>query len=102
MCSISSASLAEVCQAIEELAARSGAWGGAGAGAGAGAGGGAGHGDRADNAAGRPTGGRSPVTLPGDCADDDITSRVAEAWAMIADANPEVARRVPGYLKAAE
>jgi len=35
-------------------------------------------------------------------ADDDIAARLAETWAMIADANPEVARRVPGYLSAAE
>jgi hypothetical protein len=29
---------------------------------------------------------------------DDIAARLAEAWAMIADADPEVARRLRGYL----
>jgi hypothetical protein len=83
MCSTSSASLAQVCRAIEELAARSGSGSGADDG-------GAGPGDSAT------------AGPPGDNADDDIAARLAEAWAMIANANPEVARRVPGYLKAAE
>jgi hypothetical protein len=29
---------------------------------------------------------------------DDAAARLAEAWAMIADADPEVARRLQGYL----
>jgi hypothetical protein len=35
---------------------------------------------------------------PGAPEGDDIAARLAEAWAMIADADPEVARRLRGYL----
>ena len=35
-----------------------------------------------------------------DGADDDVTSRLAAIWAMIAEADPELARRLPGYLAA--
>jgi hypothetical protein len=33
---------------------------------------------------------------------DDTVARVAAIWEMIADANPELAKRLPGYLSAAE
>lgn len=33
---------------------------------------------------------------------DEITARVAAVWAMVADADPELARRLRGYLSAAE
>jgi hypothetical protein len=33
---------------------------------------------------------------------DEITARVAAIWAMVADADPELARRLPGYLSAGE
>jgi hypothetical protein len=35
---------------------------------------------------------------PGAPEEDDMAARLAEAWAMIADADPEVARRLRGYL----
>jgi hypothetical protein len=35
-------------------------------------------------------------------ADGLVAARVAAIWAMIAEADPELARRVPGYLDAAE
>jgi hypothetical protein len=31
-------------------------------------------------------------------AGDDIADRLAAVWAMIADADPELAKRLPGYL----
>lgn len=71
MCSTSSARLAAVCRAIEELADRSAVRSGA-------------------------TG-----EQPGENA-DDIPARLAAAWALIAAADPHVARRVAGYLQAAE
>lgn len=41
---------------------------------------------------------------PRDAAEaaDDMTDRLAEIWAMIADMDPELARRLPGYLTATE
>jgi len=36
--------------------------------------------------------GKSPPGQPG-----DITSRLAQIWAMVAELDPELARRVPGY-----
>lgn len=38
----------------------------------------------------------------GEPGEDEIAARVAAVWAMVADADPELARRVPGYLSAAE
>lgn len=66
--------LARVCRAIEELA-------------------------------GRPASGDKAQSLPPDVQDggtagDDITARLAAIWAMVAAADPELARRLPGYLNA--
>ena len=33
---------------------------------------------------------------------DDTAARLAAIWEMVADANPELAKRLPGYLSAAE
>jgi hypothetical protein len=33
---------------------------------------------------------------------DDTVARLAAIWEMVADANPELAKRLPGYLSAAE
>lgn len=33
---------------------------------------------------------------------DALAARLAEIWAMIAEADPELAKRVPGYLTAAD
>lgn len=38
----------------------------------------------------------------GEPGEDEIVAHVAAVWAMVADADPELARRVPGYLSAAE
>jgi hypothetical protein len=46
--------------------------------------------------AGQPAAGR------GGGAADDMAVRLAAIWTMIAEADPELARRVAGYLDAAE
>jgi hypothetical protein len=33
---------------------------------------------------------------------DDIAARLAQAWAMVAAADPELAKRLPGYMSATE
>jgi hypothetical protein len=82
MCSTGDAQLARICRAIEELAARPASGDGAG---------------MAPEPGGDATqgGGRdgSPAA--------DI-GRLAAIWAMVADADPELAKRLPGYLTAAE
>lgn len=45
---------------------------------------------------------RAIEELAGGAGGDDVAARLAEAWARIADADPEVARRVSEYLKTAE
>jgi hypothetical protein len=35
-------------------------------------------------------------------AGDDAADRLTAIWAMIAEADPELARRLPGYLSAAD
>lgn len=137
MCSSTSARLARIYRAIEELESlgagdrEAGASGSAGAGGGAEAGRGEGH-----NVAGSPTAlsravgavdesaagaegdgvadgdgeagadGGSEADAKGDRTGDegeggayaDVTNRLAEIWAMIADADPELAKRLPRYL----
>jgi hypothetical protein len=67
--------LARVCQAIEELAGRP---------------------ENSDDET--PAVG---VDAPdGSAAGDNVTVRLAAIWAMIAAADPELARRLPGYLNA--
>jgi hypothetical protein len=42
---------------------------------------------------------------PGGRAENDAAAsaaRLAAIWGMVADANPELAKRLPGYLSAAE
>jgi|HubBroStandDraft_5_1064220.scaffolds.fasta_scaffold536782_1 hypothetical protein len=68
MCSTGGADLAQICQAIEDLAER------------------AGHGGGADDEAG----------------DAAPLARLAAIWAMVAEADPELAKRLPGYLTASE
>ncbi|HTZ23803.1 MAG TPA: hypothetical protein VMC83_07405 [Streptosporangiaceae bacterium] len=75
--------LGRICRAIEELAACSGSDDGAGAAAAADAG----EGGTAGAAGGR---------------DDPDISRLAAIWEMVADADPELAKRLPGYLSATE
>jgi hypothetical protein len=75
--------LARICRAIEELADRSATGGNAGAGTAA-----------EPGAAAAPGSGDTG-------AQDDLTARLARLaaiWAMVAEADPELAKRLPGYL----
>ena len=76
MCSNVTARIARICAAIEELAGPLGEQ------------------DRMSAAVGAAAG-------PGpDRADDEVAGRLAAIWAMIAEADPELARRLPRYLAA--
>jgi hypothetical protein len=70
VCSNAAARIARICAAIEELA-----------------------GPLSDQAAVGGAPGPGP-----DRAGDDVAGRLAAIWAMIAEADPELARRLPGYL----
>jgi hypothetical protein len=72
MCSSLSAQLSLVCLAIEELAEHSAG----------------GEGALAE---------RKHAQGVGE-AEDHIAARLAAIWAMVADADPELARRLPGYM----
>jgi hypothetical protein len=116
VCSTTAAQLARICRAIEELAGYPGRRGGAAADPAAREGAvpgregtvpaqeGAVPGQEnavpgqevvsgADEHAARDLAGASP---------EEALARLAEIWAMIAEADPELARRVPGYLGAAD
>jgi hypothetical protein len=83
MCSTTGGQLARICRAIEELADRPAAGG-----------------SSAAAAAAEP--GRATASEAGDvAAGDDLAARLARLaaiWAMLAEADPELARRLPGYL----
>ena len=83
MCSTTSWRLARICRAIEELADRSGTGGRTVAETGA-----------------EP--GEAAAAGPGDAGtQDDLAARLARLaaiWAMIAEADPGLARRLPRYL----
>jgi hypothetical protein len=73
--------LARICRAIEELAGQP------------------------DVPDGTDTGGRDGAAGDAQAAAPDETppaARLAEIWAMLAEADPELAKRVPGYLSAAD
>ena len=90
MCSTTAGRLTRICRAIEELAGQPG--GGSGDDGAAGTDRGEGR-DRQD-------GSRAD---PGEAADHgEVAIRLAASWAMIAEADPELARRVPGYLDATD
>jgi len=83
MCSTTGGQLARICRAIEELADRPVAGGSAAA------------------ESGQPTASAAGDIAPG----DDLAAwlaRLAAIWAMVAEADPELARRLPGYLAAPE
>ena len=71
MCSNVAARIARICAAIEELA----------------------------GPLGEQDGLSAAAAGPGS-ADDKVVGRLAAIWAMIAEADPELARRLPGYLDA--
>jgi hypothetical protein len=83
MCSTTDEWLGRICQAIDELADTT-----------RGAGANTTNQPRADTA--------SEPSQP--TADDAAApvARLAAIWEMVADANPELAKRLPGYLSAAE
>jgi hypothetical protein len=87
MCSTAGGQLARICRAIEELADCPAAGGSAAAAAAA-------------------ESGRVTASESGDvAAGDDLAAwlaRLAAIWAMVAEADPELARRLPGYLAAPE
>jgi hypothetical protein len=87
MCSMNGGQLGRICRAIEELAARSGSDDDA-------AGGAAPNG--AEGGTARAGGARAAGQANGDIA------RLAAIWEMVADADPELAKRLPGYLSATE
>jgi hypothetical protein len=70
--------LARICRAIEELSGQP---------------------DVADNADGNR---RDGADADGAAPQDTLAVRLAEVWAMLAEADPELAKRVPGYLTAAD
>jgi hypothetical protein len=83
MCSDTGGQLARICRAIEELAGHSVTGGNADAGT-----------------AAEP----GEAAAPGSddtAAEDDLAARLvrlAAIWAMVAEADPELAKRLPGYL----
>jgi hypothetical protein len=86
MCSTTAAQLARICRAIEELAGQPG---------------------HRRNADADPRGWEDvlegTVADPGGAAaDHELAARLAAIWAMVAEADPELAKRVPGYLDAAD
>jgi hypothetical protein len=86
MCSTNGGQLGRICRAIDELAAGSG---------GGDAPGGAAR-DADEGGAARPG-----DTGPAGRENPDI-ARLAAIWEMVADADPELAKRLPGYLSATE
>ncbi len=87
MCSITAAQLARIIRAIEELAGHPGA-------------------DEVTADAGQASAADGSRAAPGDggqaAADRDLAARLAAVWAMVAEADPELAKRVQGYLDAAD
>jgi hypothetical protein len=84
MCSSGGGQLARICRAIEELADRQAA------------------GDSAAASTTAESGQAAASEADGDVAGDDLAARLAAIWAMVAEADPELARRLPGYLAAPE
>jgi hypothetical protein len=84
MCSTAGGQLARICRAIEELADRSAA-----------------RGSTPASTAAEPGQATAPEAGHG-AAGDDLAARLAAIWAMVAEADPELARRLPGYLTAPE
>jgi hypothetical protein len=106
MCSTNGGQLGRICRAIDELAGRSASSDHTAAGGSAPA---AGEDGAAQAGAARRTGAadqagaadRTGATRQAGRDDGDI-ARLAAIWEMVADADPELAKRLPGYLSAAE
>jgi hypothetical protein len=112
MCSMNGGQLGRICRAIDELAAcsassdRTAARGPAATAGEDGtaqeeAAGRAGAADQAGPAHQAGATGRAGAARRTGRDDDDI-ARLAAIWEMVADADPELAKRLPGYLSAAE
>jgi len=86
MCSTTASQLARICRAIEELAGQPGQPGRPGD----------------VGAAGDTAGGKRDDAVGEAAADHVLAARLAAIWAMVAEADPELAKRVPGYLDAAD
>jgi hypothetical protein len=82
VCSTEAAQIARICAAIEELAGRPGEQDGV----------------TTVTAAAAWSGNAHAVSA----AADDVAGRLATIWAMIADVDPEIAKRLPDYLAAAD
>ncbi|HEY1624983.1 MAG TPA: hypothetical protein VGG16_14400 [Streptosporangiaceae bacterium] len=108
MCSTTAAQLARICRAIEELAGHPGrrdgpAADGTGRRDGAAPTGAARAGGHEDDAPAGSDWRADTGPEPGEANPQDaLADRLAEIWAMIAEADPELAKRVPGYLTAAD
>jgi hypothetical protein len=127
MCSTTDERLGRICRAIDELAARSTSGDGTARGAAPAVGAGATDGTAAvpatspegrDGTAAAADPGADTTKEPGtdttnepgagvvaesrEPTADDTAARLAAIWEMVADANPELAKRLPGYLSAAE
>jgi hypothetical protein len=118
MCSTNGGQLGRICRAIDELAACSASSDHAAAGGPAPAAGEdgaaqagdarragtadqAGAADEAEPTRRAGAADRAGATRRAGRDDDDI-ARLAAIWEMVADADPELAKRLPGYLSAAE
>jgi len=95
VCSTKAAQLARICRAIEELAGQPGRGGGAAAEP---------EGRERSAASGPAQASRpGPAPDPGEAGpEDELAARLAAIWAMVAEADPELAKRVPGYLSATD
>jgi hypothetical protein len=82
VCSTTASRIARICAAIEELTRSSPEPGSGGL--------------------PKPGSGGPGVGTSASAVDDDVADRLAAIWAMIADIDPGVAKRLPGYLAAAE
>lgn len=100
MCSTDGGQLGRICRAIDELAACSASSDHAAAGGPATAASEDGA-AQAGNACRAGAADRAGPTRQAGRDDDDI-ARLAAIWEMVADADPELAKRLPGYLSAAE
>ena len=83
MCSTNGGQLGRICRAIDELAASSAG---------------------TEDAAGGPASAdrEGGTARAADGRDDPDITRLAAIWQMVADADPELAKRLPGYLSATE